>query len=216
MKIAAGILLAFAVVFGMPTAVMPVTQVVAQEAADADTASTVPVLDLEDGAYLIDVTMSGGSGKASIESPTEMTVQSGKAYAKITFSSPNYDYMIVDDVTFLPDNTDGNSVFHIPITVFDSGMEVVADTTAMSTPHEITYTLNFVSSSIKSGKAGIPTASSAYASSSVHADGGSLSDDEFDAIWGAMGYMTGACIGITVLIVGIIIVIILLLRKKKK
>ena len=39
--------------------------------------------------------------------------------------------------------------FEIPVTVFDAEMEVTADTVAMSTPHEIEYTLNFDSSSMK-------------------------------------------------------------------
>ena len=40
-------------------------------------------------------------------------------------------------------------MFEIPVTVFDRKMAVAADTTAMSTPHEIEYTLLFDSSSIK-------------------------------------------------------------------
>lgn len=49
-------------------------------------------------------------------------------------------------------NKDGNSTFEIPVTVFDAEMEVTADTVAMSTPHEIEYTLNFDSSSMKRKK----------------------------------------------------------------
>lgn len=40
-------------------------------------------------------------------------------------------------------------MFEIPVTVFDRKMAVAADTTAMSTPHEIEYTLQFDSASIK-------------------------------------------------------------------
>ncbi len=50
-------------------------------------------------------------------------------------------------------NEDGNSVFQIPVTVFDEPVEVVADTTAMSVPHEIDYTFTFDSASLKSEKA---------------------------------------------------------------
>ncbi|MCD7766333.1 MAG: hypothetical protein LUH53_07470, partial [Lachnospiraceae bacterium] len=46
-----------------------------------------------DGEYAIEVTMTGGSGKASIESPTLLTVEDGQLYARITWSSSNYDYM---------------------------------------------------------------------------------------------------------------------------
>jgi hypothetical protein len=55
----------------------------------------------------------------------------------------------VDGQKYEPVNTDGNSVFEIPVASFDSPLEVVADTTAMSEPHEIEYTLTFDSSSIK-------------------------------------------------------------------
>ena len=171
----------------------------ARENAEAVTEGGTAVIDLADGTYEIAVSLAGGSGKASIESPTEMLVQSGKAYARIAFSSPNYDYMLVDGVTYFPDTTGGNSVFHIPIKCFDSGMEVVADTTAMSTPHEITYTLYFDSVSIRGNAE----------------DNSSVMDDGADAVWGAVGYLVGVCLGIIVMIVGIVVIILVLRRKKK-
>ena len=58
--------------------------------------------------------------------------------------------MIVGDEKYLPVSTEGYSVFEIPITVFDEEMPVIADTTAMSTPHEVDYTLTFHSDSIMS------------------------------------------------------------------
>ena len=106
-------------------------------------------VDKEDGEYSIQVDLEGGSGKASVTSPTILTVEDGKAYAQIQWSSSNYDYMIVDGEKYEPVNKDGNSTFEIPVTVFDAEMEVTADTVAMSTPHEIDYTLNFDSSSMK-------------------------------------------------------------------
>ena len=106
-------------------------------------------IDKEDGEYSIQVDLEGGSGKASVTSPTILTVEDGKAYARIQWSSSNYDYMIVDGEKYEPVNKDGNSTFEIPVTVFDAEMEVTADTVAMSTPHEIEYTLNFDSSSMK-------------------------------------------------------------------
>lgn len=65
--------------------------------------------------------------------------------------------MKVGDVQYDPVNEEGNSVFQIPVTVFDEPMEVVADTTAMSVPHEIEYTLTFNSASLKSEKSCNPT-----------------------------------------------------------
>jgi len=106
-------------------------------------------IGLTDGTYEIEVTMSGGSGKAHVESPAVMNVRDGLATARIVFSSPNYDYMRVEEQTYYPVNTEGNSAFEIPVTVFDGEMQVIADTTAMSAPHEITYTLYFDSASVR-------------------------------------------------------------------
>lgn len=97
---------------------------------------------ISDGEYTASVLLSGGSGRAYIESPCSVTVKDGKATARIVWSSPNYDYMIVDGETYYPVNTDGNSEFEIPITL-DKEMQVQADTTAMSKPHLIEYTLLF-------------------------------------------------------------------------
>ena len=98
---------------------------------------------LADGKYSVKVTMTGGSGKASIDSPAEMTVKNGRATARIQWSSPNYDYMVIDGLLYEPINEEGNSVFEIPVTKFDGDMKVIADTTAMSQPYEIEYTLDF-------------------------------------------------------------------------
>ncbi len=114
-------------------------------------------VDLEGGEYVISVALEGGSGRANVTSPCILIVEDAKAYARIEWSSPYYDYMIVEDVTYLPVNEDGNSVFEIPITVFDEPMTVIADTTAMSVPHEIEYTLTFDSESI-TNKNAIPRA----------------------------------------------------------
>ena len=107
------------------------------------------VVDLEDGTYTAEVTLEGGSGRASIESPATLTVKDGKVTASIVWSSPNYDYMIVDGKKLLPVNTEGNSVFEIPVASFDTALDVIADTVAMSKPHEIEYKITFDSSTIK-------------------------------------------------------------------
>ena len=109
-------------------------------------------VDLEDGSYTAEVTLEGGSGRASIESPATLTVKDGKVTASIVWSSPNYDYMIVDGKKILPVNTEGNSVFEIPVASFDTALDVIADTVAMSKPHEIEYTLAFDSSTIKTAE----------------------------------------------------------------
>ena len=101
-----------------------------------------------DGSYSIEVELGGGSGKSTVESPAAIEVEDGEMTATIIWSSSNYDYMRVDEEKFLPVNTEGNSVFEIPVSVFDEDFFVTADTTAMSTPHEIEYQLRFDSSSI--------------------------------------------------------------------
>ena len=96
-----------------------------------------------DGSYTCEVTLEGGSGRATVESPAALTVADGKMTAAIVWSSPNYDYMIVDGEKYLPTNTEGNSTFEIPVAALGTPLAVTADTVAMSTPHEIEYTLTF-------------------------------------------------------------------------
>ena len=102
-----------------------------------------------DGTYTCEVTLEGGSGRAAVDSPAALTVADGKMTATIVWSSPNYDYMIVDGEKYLPTNTEGNSTFEIPVSTLDTALDVTADTVAMSTPHEIEYTLTFDSASLK-------------------------------------------------------------------
>lgn len=101
-----------------------------------------------DGRYTCAVTLQGGSGRATIESPAALTVADGTMTATIVWSSPNYDYMLVDGEKYLPTNTEGNSTFEIPIAALDTALAVTADTVAMSTPHEIDYTLTFDSTTL--------------------------------------------------------------------
>lgn len=108
-------------------------------------------IDLADGEYSIQVECIGGSGKASVSSPALMIVKDARAYAQLQWSSPNYDYMIVDGVKYLNENTDGgNSLFTIPILALDKPLVHIADTTAMGTPHEIEYTFTFYAETIGS------------------------------------------------------------------
>ena len=111
------------------------------------------------------VTLEGGSGKASVDSPCPVMERSGEWFVRITWSSSHYDYMVVNGEKILPVNTEGNSQFEIPLGMerdsSDTGsvespsdsssealppdceMQVQADTTAMGTPHLIDYTLSF-------------------------------------------------------------------------
>ena len=111
--------------------------------------ATAESLGLTDGSYTVEVTLSGGSGKVKVESPARLMVENGLATAAIVWSSPNYDYMKVDGVRYDPESTEGNSIFVIPVRGFDFRIPVLADTIAMSTPHEIEYTLCFDSAAIR-------------------------------------------------------------------
>ena len=113
--------------------------------------------------------LQGGSGKAFVETPCPVYKKEGTLCALITWSSDHYDYMIVGGEKLLPVNTEGNAQFMVPLgsleeiageaagaesggaemlpdalsgTSFEIGVQ--ADTTAMSTPHLIDYTLSFV------------------------------------------------------------------------
>ena len=72
-----------------------------------------------------------------MDSPAKVVIKDGKITVTVVWSSPNYDYMLVDGTKYL------NSTFTIPVSGFDCDIAVVGDTVAMSTPHEIEYTLNF-------------------------------------------------------------------------
>ena len=100
--------------------------------------------------YTIAVTLEGGSGRASVESPAKLRYsETGVCWATIVWSSPNFDYMKVDGQRYDPINTEGNSTFEIPVSAFDTPLEVIADTVAMSEPHEVEYTLLFDSASLQ-------------------------------------------------------------------
>lgn len=108
-----------------------------------------PAPTTEDGVYTADLTFEGGSGKASILSPATVTIEGKKATATVQWNSPNYDYMLVDGEKYMPVNTQGDSVFEIPVAAFDEPLTVIGDTVAMSAPHEIEYTITFLSESLK-------------------------------------------------------------------
>ncbi len=97
------------------------------------------------------MSLAGGSGRASVTTPTWMNVQEGRAYARLLWSSPYYDYMILDGKKYLNETTDGgSSSFTIPITAMDAPVEIIADTTAMGDPVEINYTLTFYEDTVGS------------------------------------------------------------------
>jgi len=123
---------------------------------------------LPDGEYTVNVTLSGGSGKATIKSPAKLTVKDGLITARVVWSSKNYTYMLIDGEKYLPVNTETDNVnldenasdsvgsdssdsdgsaFEIPV-IFDRDIPVTAQTVAMSEPREIEYVLRFERASV--------------------------------------------------------------------
>lgn len=126
-----------------------VSDPVAEGAADTFDLSAV-----EDGSYTIELTMEGGSGRASIQSPAQLAIADGAATATLEWSSPNYDYMLVNGEKYLPVNTEGNSVFEVPVEALDAPLTMIGGTVAMSTPHEVEYTVTFHSETLESAESG--------------------------------------------------------------
>lgn len=96
---------------------------------------------LKDGVYTPDsFSWSGGTGKVSITC-SKVTVTGGQAYATITFSSPHYQYVKANGNVYYPSAKTGSSTsFVIPVEM-NKNNSVVGMTTAMSTAHEIKYTI---------------------------------------------------------------------------
>ena len=113
---------------------------------------------MNDGTYEIGVTLEGGSGKASVSSPMRLAVEGGDITALVEWSSSHYDLMIVDGERYLPVNTDGNSVFEIPVETLSEPLQAEAETVAMSEPHLISYEIIFDESSLRPVKDGGNTA----------------------------------------------------------
>ena len=72
---------------------------------------------------------------------SKVTVTGGQAYATITFSSPHYQYVKANGNVYYPSAKTGSSTsFVIPVEL-NKNNSVVGMTTAMSTAHEIKYTI---------------------------------------------------------------------------
>ena len=105
--------------------------------------------EIPDGSYWIQVSMTGGSGRASISSPTGFYVKDGQATADIHWSSASYDYMKLDGVRYNAfTDAAGHSAMTIPVSTLDTAIPVLADTTAISKPYEIEYQLSFDGSAL--------------------------------------------------------------------
>lgn len=97
---------------------------------------------LSDGDYQVEVTLNGGTGRAKLLSPAALKVENGQMTVTLIWSSSNYDYMKVDGVKYDPVTYEGGSTFEIPLKNLEE-LPIIGDTIAMSTPHEVEYTVTF-------------------------------------------------------------------------
>ena len=111
---------------------------------------------LVDGDYTVDVMLEGGSGRASVDSPAQLSVDGGAMAATIVWSSSNYDLMVVDGQRYAPVAVEEGATFEIPVDDLGSALDVQAETTAMSSPHLIDYQLVFDASSVQASSRGVP------------------------------------------------------------
>jgi len=96
---------------------------------------------LSDGVYQVDVKLEGGSGRATVQSPTVMEVRNGKYFLTLVWNSKNYDYMVFNGVKYLNETPGEKSTFNFQILDYTQPLNVIADTVAMSVPREIEYTI---------------------------------------------------------------------------
>lgn len=104
---------------------------------------------LADGRYGVEVRLSGGSGRVHVETPAVMVVEDGDYFARIIWSSSQYDTLHIAGITYDNQSEEGeNSCFQIPISAFDKEIEIAAGTHILGEPHEIPYSLRFYADSI--------------------------------------------------------------------
>lgn len=135
--------------------------------------STTDIVDnsttLADGSYTPDsFSFSGGTGKVKITC-TSVRVEDGLAYAEIRFSSSKYGYVKANAETYYPLSTDDGSVFEIPIEL-NKNNKILGMTTAMSSAHEIEYTIYVYIRDAGSGQAADTAEGSESDNASIAAD----------------------------------------------
>lgn len=94
---------------------------------------------VSNGTYTPSFGFTGGSGRTNITCD-KVVVKDGKATAAVVFDSENFTWVQVDGVKYYNQNEGGNSTFIIPINL-NGKTSITAETVAMSSPHEVAYTL---------------------------------------------------------------------------
>ena len=96
---------------------------------------------LPDGTYTPEnFTAAGGTGKVTITCP-QVIVESGKAFADVTFSSKKYVYVKANNQLFNGTVNTSGVTYRIPVDL-NEDVKILALTTGMSMAHEIAYTLH--------------------------------------------------------------------------
>lgn len=105
----------------------------------------------EDGHYTVEAVLKGGSGRVSIQSPVQVEIAEGKIVATFIWTSSFYEYMLIDGEKFLPESRDkknDTTTFRIPLKAVET-FPFVAQTSKMSRPYDIEYSIEFDLSTLK-------------------------------------------------------------------
>jgi sirohydrochlorin cobaltochelatase len=129
--------------------IAPVEPAASEEVAGpTDQIANAPKSNVAPGKYTVAATLSGGSGRASVASPTNLDVAAdGSMTAVVAWSSKNYTWLELDGVRYEPDPAAEVSTFTVPVAL-DYDIAVSAETVAMGSPKVIEYTLRFDSASV--------------------------------------------------------------------
>ncbi|MBR3276769.1 MAG: hypothetical protein IKG08_09255, partial [Eubacterium sp.] len=107
---------------------------------DGTTAAVDSSTGLPDGNYTPDAfSFSGGTGKLNITC-TNISVRNGQAYATLQLSSKNITYVKAAGGTFYTQPSGSGTTVEIPVEL-NKNNRILALTTAMSTPHEVEYSI---------------------------------------------------------------------------
>lgn len=104
--------------------------------------ATAESLGLADGAYRLDVTLTG-AGRIAIQSPAPARVADGACVADIVFTTDRIDYIVMDGVKYAPASVDGGAAFTVPVPAFGVPLSLALDSTAMTPAVEIPCAVTF-------------------------------------------------------------------------
>lgn len=144
---------------------------------------------LADGTYLVAGAITGGSGRASIDSPVRLTVQNGQITARLVWSSSNYTWMEIAGKRYEALPGEEFSTFEVPVSL-DQDLPFKAETVAMSKPHVVDYTLHLEADTLEKASpdaraqdASQSDKSADQAASPKDGQDGSLTEEDLDKLY---------------------------------